>query len=98
MITSGIWKTSSTGGRDNRLLFDFLFLSTSGAAASFLLQFRPKPVELANGKADWDGMVRKHQNSTSQRRRILKQQLTHMVMTDGQDPDVFVNEAYYFRD
>ena len=28
--------------RDNRLLFDFLFLSTSGAAASFLLQFKPQ--------------------------------------------------------
>ena len=73
--------------RDNRLLFDFLFLSTSGTAASFLLQFKLKRGELANGKAAWDGMVRKHQNSTRQRRRILEQKLAHMVMTDGQDPD-----------
>ena len=57
--------------RDNRLLFDFLFLSTSGAAASFLLQFKPKRGELANGKAAWDGMVRKYQNFTRQRRRIV---------------------------
>ena len=84
--------------RDNRLLLDFLFLSTSGAAASFLLQFKPKRGELANGKAAWDGMVKKYQNSTRQRRRILKQQLSHMVMTDGQDPDVFKNEAHYLRD
>ena len=46
--------------RDNRLLFDFLFLSTSGAAASFLLQLKPKRGELANGKAAWDGIVRQY--------------------------------------
>ena len=84
--------------RDNRLISDFLFLSTSGAAASVHLQFKPNRGELANGKAAWDGMVRKYQNFTRQRRRILKQQLTHMAMTDGQDPDVFINEVYYLRD
>ena len=83
---------------DNLPLFGFLFLSTSGGATSFFLQFKPKRGELANGKAAWDGMARKYQNSTRQRRRILKQQLSHMVMTDGQDPDVFVNEVYYLRD
>ena len=36
--------------RDNRLVFDFLFRSTSGAAASFLIQFKPKRGEFANGK------------------------------------------------
>ena len=36
-------------------------------------------------------MVRKYQNSTRQRRRILIQQLTHMV-------NVFINEVYYLRD
>ena len=84
--------------RDNRLLLDFLFLSTSGAAASFLIQFKPKRGELANRKAAWDGMVRKHLNSTRQRRCILKHQLSHMVMTDEEDPDVFINEVYYLRD
>ena len=84
--------------RDNRLLFDFLFLSTSGAAASFLLHFKPKRGELANGKADWDSTVRKYQNSICQLRRILKHQLTHMAMTDGQDPDIFINKVYYVRD
>ena len=84
--------------RDNRLLFDFPSLSTSGAAASFLLQFKPTRSELANGKAAWDGMVGKNQNSTRQRRRILKQQLSHMVMTDGQDPGVFINGVYFSRD
>ena len=34
----------------NRLLFDFLFLRRSGAAASFLLQFKPKRGDLANGR------------------------------------------------
>ena len=43
-------------------------------------------------------MVRKYRNSTRQRRRILKQQLSHMVMTDGQDPNAFINEVYYLRD
>ena len=46
--------------RDNRLLFNFLFLSTSGAAASFRLQFKPKRDDLANGKPAWDGMVTKY--------------------------------------
>ena len=27
-----------------------------------------------------------------------KQQLTHMVMTDGQDPGIVINEVYYLRD
>ena len=84
--------------RDNRLLFEFLFLSTLEAAASFLLQFKPKRGELANGKAAWDGMVTKYQNFTRQRRRILKQQLNPMVMTDGQDLDIFTNEVYYLWD
>ena len=84
--------------RDNRLLFGFLFLSTSGAAASFLLQFKRKRGELANGKAAWDGMVAKYQNSTRQRRRMLKQQLNQMAMTNGQEPDIFTIEEYFLRD
>ena len=47
--------------RDNRLLFDFLFLRTPGAAACFLLLFKPKRGEIANGKASWDGMVTKYE-------------------------------------
>ena len=43
-------------------------------------------------------MVTKYQNSTRQRRRIMKQQFNQMVMTDGQDPDIFINEVYYLRD
>ena len=43
-------------------------------------------------------MVRKYQNSTRQRRRILKHYLTHVVMTVGQDPDAFICEVYYLRD
>ena len=78
-------------------MFDFLFLSTSGVAASFFLQFKPKRGDLANGKAAWDGMVTKHPNSTRQRRRILKQELTQMVMSEGQNPDIFVTEVYYLR-
>ena len=61
--------------RDNRPLFDFLLLRPSGAVASVFLQFKPNRGELANGKAAWDGMVTKYQNSTRQRRRILKQQI-----------------------
>ena len=83
---------------DNRLLFDSLFLSTSGAAASFLLQFKPKREKLSNENAAWDGMVTKHQNSTGQRRRTLKQELTQMVLTEGQGPDIFINEVYSLRD
>ena len=83
---------------DNHLLFDFLFLSTSGAACSSdLLQFKPKRGEFANGKAAWDGMVTKYQNSTRQHRRILKQ-LNQMVMTDAQDPDTIINEVYNLLD
>ena len=51
--------------RNNRLLFDFLFLSTPGAAVNFLLHFKPKRRELANEKAAWDGMDTKHQNGTA---------------------------------
>ena len=84
--------------RDSRLIYDFLFLSTSGAAASFLLKSKPKQGELANGKAAWDGLVEKYQNSTRQRRRILKTQLMQMVMSEGQDPDIFINEVNHLRD
>ena len=41
------FEDSKNWHRDNGLLFEFLFLSTSGAAASFLLQFKPKRGELA---------------------------------------------------
>ena len=83
--------------RDNRLLFDFLF-SPSGGAASFLILFKPKRGELASEKAAWDGMFTKYQNFTRQRIRIMKQQLNQMAMADGQDPDIFINEVYYLRD
>ena len=43
-------------------------------------------------------MVTKYQNSTRQRRRILKQELTKMVMSEEQDPDTFINEVYGLRD
>ena len=66
--------------------------------ASFLLQFQPKQGVFANGQAAWDGVVTKHQSSTRQRRRILKQQIRYMVTTDRQDPDKFINEVYYLRD
>ena len=79
------------------MLYNFLFLSTTGAASSFLLRYEPKQGEIPHGKAHWDGMIAKCQNSTRQRRRILKNQLVSMVMTEGQDPDVFINEVYYIR-
>ena len=43
-------------------------------------------------------MLAKYQNYTHQRRRILKNQLVSSVMSDGQDPDVFINEMYHLRD
>ena len=73
------------------MLFNFLFLSTTGAAASFRLGYKPKSGEISNGKAAWDGMIAKYLNSTRQRRRILKNQLVSMdVRWSG--PDVFINE------
>ena len=51
----------------NRLLFDFLFLSTSGTAASFVLQFKPERGDHAYGKASWDGMGKKYRNPTHHR-------------------------------
>ena len=97
MTTSLIWKTPRTANATT------VFCSTScssksGAAASFLLQFKPKRGDLANGKGDWDGMVTMYQNFTGQRRRILKQQLNQMVMTNGQESYIFINEVYYVRD
>ena len=69
-----------TWHRGNRRLYDFLFLSTSGAAARFLLSFKPKQGEVANGKAAWGGFVNKYQNSTRQRKKcILKSQLSKIV-------------------
>lgn len=46
---------------DNRLLYNFMSLSTSGAAPSFLLKCKPKPGILPNGKAAWDGLIAKYQ-------------------------------------
>ena len=43
-------------------------------------------------------MLAKYQNYTHQRRRILKNQLVSMVMSDGQEPDVFINEIDHSRD
>ena len=43
-------------------------------------------------------MIAKYQNSTRQRRHILKNQLLSMVMSDCQDPDVFITEIYHLRD
>ena len=79
------------------MLFSFLLLSTTGAAASFLLRYKPKSGEIPNGKAAWDGMIAKYQNFTRQRRRIPKNQLVSMQTSDGQDPDVFINEIYHLR-
>ena len=84
--------------RDNRLLFDLLFMSTSVAVASFLIQFKSKQGVLGSGKAAWDGMATQYQSPTRQRRRLLKQELTQLDMNEGQDPDVFVNEIYYLSD
>ena len=98
MTTSRIWKTSSTGTAT------IVFCSPSCSWAhrdlrpAFLYSSSRNEVNLRKGKAAWDGMVRKIQISSHQRRRILKQQLTHMVMTDVQDPDMVINEVYYLRD
>ena len=32
-----------------------------------------------------------------QRKRILKSQLSKMVMSEGQDPDVFINEVNHLK-
>ena len=54
-VTSVLWATDDNISnledikhwhRDNRLLFDFLFPITSGAAASFLRQFKPNEVNV----------------------------------------------------
>ena len=42
--------------QNNWVLFNFLFLSTTGAAANFLLRYRPNSGEIPNGKAAWDGI------------------------------------------
>ena len=84
--------------QNNWMLFNFLFLSTTGAAASFLVRYKPKSGEIPNVKAAWDGMIAKYQTSTSTRQRRRKKQLVSMVMSDGQDPDVFINEIYHLRD
>ena len=84
--------------QNNWMLFNFLFLSTTGAVASFLLRYKLKSGEIPNGKAAWIGMTAKYQYSTRERRRVLKNQFVSMVMSDGQDPDVFINEIYHLRD
>ena len=60
MTISLIWKTFKSGQRDSGLLFDFLFLSTSGAVASFLSHYKPKRREFVNGEAAWDGVVKRY--------------------------------------
>ena len=69
-------------------------LGTTGAAAIFLLRCKPKSGDIPNGQAAWDVMIAKYQNSTRQRRRVLKNQLVSMVRM----PMSFINEIYYLRD
>lgn len=90
----------NTWHHNNWMLFNFLFLSTTGAAAKFLLQHNPKPGEFSTGKAAWSGMIliAKYQNSTPRRKRIMINQLASIVMAEGQDPDVFIYEICNLRD
>ncbi|CAM9795394.1 unnamed protein product, partial [Sphacelaria rigidula] len=83
--------------RYNEQLFNVLYLSTTGSAASYLLCFQPKDSEKANGKIAWEGLVAKYQNLSTQRRRSLIRQLDTMTMSPGQDPDVFLAKLFQLR-
>lgn len=66
-----------------------MFLSTAKAAASSLLRYKHEQVEIPDGTAAWDGMTAKHQNSTLQRRRIMKNRFVVTMMAEGRNSDVF---------
>ena len=85
------WLTS------NENLYHFLFLSTTGPAASYLLQFNPEEGMLPDGIAAWKGLISKYKNSTRQRKILLQKELTYRVMPEGQDPDVFFQELFSVR-
>ncbi|CAN0079010.1 unnamed protein product, partial [Ectocarpus sp. 12 AP-2014] len=85
------WLTS------NENLYHFLFLSTTGSAASYLLQFTPEEGMLPDGIAAWKGLTAKYKNSTRQRKILLQKELTYRVMPAGQDPDVFFQELFSLR-
>lgn len=72
---------------NNIQLYSVLYLTTKGAAASFLLLCEPRADYLADGKAAGDGLVEKYFNSSRQRRRILVRQLDGMIMRFEKDPD-----------
>ena len=80
---------------DSEGLTDDIFRSSTTPK---ILRYKPKSGEIPNGKAAWDCMIAKYQNSTRQWSRILKNQLVSMVMSDGQDLDVFIKEIYQLRD
>ena len=84
--------------RCNEQLFNVLYLSTTGPAASYLLRYQPKGSERPNGIRAWEALISKYQNSSKQRIRILMRELNSTSMSPGQDPDTFLSRVYQLRD
>ena len=79
--------------RCNEQLFNVLYLSTTGPAASYLLRYQPKGSERPNGIRAWEALISKYQNSSKQRIRILMRELNSTSMSPGQDPDTFSQQS-----
>ena len=84
----------------NKQLSIVLFLSTKGAANSFLVRFagRPNSRLQPNEQAAWRAMVETYLNSSMQRRRTLMRKLNGMIMMLNQDPDKYLTEVFQERD
>ena len=72
-------------------LYSVLFLSTKGAANSFLVRFAGRPG--AKQQPDEQALAgktkaKKYLNSSMQRRRIVMRKLNDMVMMPNQDPGI----------
>lgn len=80
--------------RCNEQVFNFLHLSTTTSAASFLFHFQPKGSEKPNGKHPCEGLISKCQNSPKQRRRLLMRALDNITVSPGQDAGAFFARIY----
>ena len=62
------------------------------------LRYKPNKGEIPNDVAARNGMVENYQYSMWQKRRMIKHQLQSITMSEGQDPDTFINELCQSKD
>ena len=80
--------------RANVTLYHVLFLCTTGAAASLVKKFKPRPGAAGDGIAVWSALKNKYQPNDEQHRRALITELNHISMKSSTDPDIFITDVW----